>query len=162
MRKEILRARKISRTDLLDKGNSEGNASKLTISVKKKKKNGIDLTANFVELRVSQIKKKNTCIHKYMFQHLKSKSKELHVILAGDEDQKRLFPEVPIIGFKNNKNFLITCESRTALPCINEVGRCKPRGGKRPLCQLCSNLKNTSAFKSKHSNEVYQINKYFI
>ena len=37
VRKEILRAKKISRTDLLDKENSEGNASKLTISVKKKK-----------------------------------------------------------------------------------------------------------------------------
>ena len=28
---------------------------------------------------------------------------------------------------------------------------------KRPPCQLCSNMKNTSTFKSKHSNKVYQI-----
>ena len=27
------------------------------------------------------------------------------------------------------------------------------------VCQSCSNMKNTSTFKSKHSNEVYQINK---
>ena len=49
---------------------------------------------------------------------------------------------------------------RAALPDINEVGRCGPCGGKRP-CQLYSNMKNTSIFKSKHSNEVYQIKKNF-
>ena len=34
-------------------------------------------------------------------------------------------------------------------------------GGKRPPSQLCSNMKNTRTFKSKHSNEVYQIKKNF-
>ena len=50
---------------------------------------------------------------------------------------------------------------RAALPDVNEVGRCEPCGGKRPPCQLCSNMKNTSTFKSKHSNKVYQIKKNF-
>ena len=50
---------------------------------------------------------------------------------------------------------------RAALPDINEVGRCEPCGGKRPPCQLCSNMKNASTFKSKHSDEVYQIKKNF-
>ena len=50
---------------------------------------------------------------------------------------------------------------KATLPGINEVGRCKPCGGKRPLCQLCSNMKNTSTFKSKHSNKVYQIKNNF-
>ena len=50
---------------------------------------------------------------------------------------------------------------RAALPDINEVGKCEPCGGKRPPCQLCNNMKNTSTFKSKHSNEVYQIKKNF-
>ena len=50
---------------------------------------------------------------------------------------------------------------RAALLDINEVGRCEPCGGKRPPCQLCSNMKNTSTFKSKHSDEVYQIKKNF-
>ena len=34
-------------------------------------------------------------------------------------------------------------------------------GGKRLPCQLCNNMKNTSTYKSKHSNEVYQIKKNF-
>ena len=33
--------------------------------------------------------------------------KELHVILACDEDHEKVFPEVPIIGFKSNKNLNI-------------------------------------------------------
>ena len=50
---------------------------------------------------------------------------------------------------------------RAALPDINEVGRCKPFDGKRPPCQLYSNMKNTSTFKTIHPNEVYQIKKKF-
>ena len=50
---------------------------------------------------------------------------------------------------------------RAALPDINELGRCKPYFGKRSPCQLCSNMKNTSTFKSKHSNEVYLIKKNY-
>ena len=86
--------------------------------------------------------------------------KVLHVIPAYDEAHKKLFPEVPNIDFKKNKN-LKSHLVRAALPDINEVGRCEPCVGKRPSCQLCSNMKNTSTFKSKHSNEVYQIKKNF-
>ena len=71
-----------------------------------------------------------------------------------------MFPEVPIIGFKSNKN-LKSHMVRAALPDINEVGRCESCGGKRPLCQLRSNMKSTSTFESKYSNEVYQKKKHF-
>ena len=53
-----------------------------------------------------------------MFRHLKSQLKEFHVILARDEDHKTVFPEVPIIGFKNNKN-LKSHLVRAAVPDIN-------------------------------------------
>ena len=33
--------------------------------------------------------------------------------------------------------------------------------GERPPCQLCSKMNNTSSFKSRHSNKVYQIKKNF-
>ena len=85
--------------------------------------------------------------------------KELHVILAGDEADEKLFPEVPIIGFKNSKN-LKSHLMRAAFPDINEIGKWAPCRGKIPPCHLCSNMKNT-CFKSKHSNEVYQIKKNF-
>ena len=74
MQKEILRARKIPRNDLLDKEKSQGNDNKLTFKV----------------------------TYYPVFRHLKSQLKELRVTLACDEDHKRVYPEVPVIGFKNN------------------------------------------------------------
>ena len=50
---------------------------------------------------------------------------------------------------------------KAALPDTNEVGRCGTCAGKRSPFQLRSNIKNTSTFKSKHSNEVYEIKKNF-
>ena len=134
MRQDILRARKVPRNELLDKKKGQGNDSKLIFNV----------------------------TYYPVFRHLKSQLKELHVILAGDEDQKKALLEVPITGFKNNKN-LKSHLVRAALPDIDEVevGKCEPCGGKRPPCQLCSNIKNKSTFKRKHSNEVYQTNKNF-
>ena len=85
-----------------------------------------------------------------MFRHLKSQLKELHIILASDEDHKKVFAEVPNLGLKKNKNFKSHLV-RATLPDINEVGRCKPCGGKRPPCQLCSNMKNESTYESKYS-----------
>ena len=123
--------RKIPRNELLEKEKSQRNNSKLTFDV----------------------------TYYPVFRHLKSHLKELHVMNC-DEDHKKVFPEVPIIAFKNNKN-LKSHLVRITLPDINEVGRCKPCSGKRPPCQLCSNMKNTSTFKSKHSNQVYQIKENF-
>ena len=75
VRKEILRARKIPRNELLDKEKSQGNDSKLTFNV----------------------------TYYPVFRHLKSQLKETHEILACDEAHKKVFPQVPIIDFKNNK-----------------------------------------------------------
>ena len=105
--KEILWARKIPRNELLDKEKSQWYASKLTFYV----------------------------TYYPVFRHLKAQLKELLVILACDEDHKKVFREVPVTGFKNSKN-LNSHLLRAALPDITEVGRCEPCGGKRPPCQL--------------------------
>ena len=132
VRKKIFWARKIPRNELLDKEKSQRNDRKLKFNV----------------------------TYYPVFRHLKSQLKELHVMLVCDEAHKNVFPEVPIIGFRNNKNFKSQLV-RAVLPDINEVGRCESCGGKMPPCQLCSNMKNTSTFKSKHSNKVYQTKKNF-
>ena len=90
VRKEILWARTIPRNELLDKERCQENDSKLTFNVE----------------------------YSPVFRHLKSQLKEFHVILARDEDHKTVFPEVPIIGFKNNKN-LKSHLVRAAVPDIN-------------------------------------------
>ena len=58
-----------------------------------------------------------------MFRHLKPQLKELLVILPCDEDHRKVFPEVPIISFKNSKN-LNSHLVRDAITDIAEVGRC--------------------------------------
>ena len=82
---------------------------------------------------------------------MKSQLKELHVIFACDEDHRKVFPDVTIIGFKSNKN-LKSHLVRATLPDINKVGRWEPCGGKRPPCQLYSKMRNTSTFKRRLLN----------
>ena len=62
MRKEVLRARKIPRNELLDKGKSQGNDSKLTFNI----------------------------TYCPVLRHLKNQLKELHVILTCDEAHKKV------------------------------------------------------------------------
>ena len=123
--KEILWAIKIPRNELLDKERSQGNDSKLTFNV----------------------------TYHPVYRHQKCQLKESHVNLACDEEHKKVFPAIPIIGFKSNKN-LKSHLGRAALPDINETGRCEPCYGKRLPGQLYSNMKHTITFKSKHSDSL--------
>ena len=74
---------------------------------------------------------------------------ELHVILASDDGHQKVFPDVPLIGFKNNEN-LKAHLVRSQSPDLYEVGRSKPCGGKRPLCHSCKIL-NTYALSKVHT-----------
>ena len=44
---------------------------------------------------------------------------------------------------------------------LDEAGRSKSCGGKRPSYHLCENMKDTRTFKSEHLNEVHKINKKY-
>ena len=82
------------------------------------------------------------------------------MILASYDEHKKVFPEVPMIGFKINKNLKVHLV-RSQLADLDEVCRSKPYRGKRPPCHLCENMKDTCTFKSKHLNKVYKINKKY-
>ena len=49
--------------------------------------------------------------------------------LASDDGHKKVFPEVPVIGFKINKNLKAQL-ARSQLPVLDEVSRSKPCGEK--------------------------------
>ena len=70
-----------------------------------------------------------------VFKNVRKILEELHVILASDDGHKKVFPDVPMIGFKINKN-LKAHLVRSQLPDLDEVGSSKPCGGKRPPCHL--------------------------
>ena len=80
------------------------------------------------------------------------------MILASDDGYKKVFPDVPMIGFKINKNFKAHLV-KSQLTDLDEVGTSKPCAGKRPPGHSCENMKDTCTFKSKHLNEVHKINK---
>ena len=78
--------------------------------------------------------------------------------LESDDGHKKVFPDVPMIGFKINKN-LKAHLVRSQLPDLDEVGRSKLCGERISPCHLCENMKDTCTFKSKHLNEVHKIKK---
>ena len=132
VRKEILRDRAIPRDALLEKVNNQEKQNKITFNI----------------------------TYHPVFRNVRKFLEELHVILASDDGHKKVFSDVPMIGFKNNKN-LKAHLVRSQLRDLDEVGRSKPCGGKRPPCHLCENMKDTCTFKSKHLNEVHKINKKY-
>ena len=103
VRKEILRGRAIPRDVLLEKVNNQEKQNKKSF---------------------------NTTYHP-MFRNVRRILEELHVILASDDGHKKVFSDVPMIVFKNNKN-LKAHLVRSQLPDLDEVGRSKPCGRKRP------------------------------
>ena len=131
-RKEILRARASPTDALLEKVKNQKKQNKITF--------------NITQLPV--------------FRDVRKVLEELHVILASHDGHKKVFPDVPMAGFKINKN-LKAHLVRSQLPDLDEAGRSKPCGGKRPPCDLCDNMKGTCSFKSKHLDEVHKINKKY-
>ena len=106
VRKEILRARTIPRDALLEKVNNQEKQREITVNI----------------------------TYYPVFRDVTKILEELHVILASDDGHKKVFPDVPMIGFKINQN-LKAHLVRSQLPDLDEVGRSKPCGGKRPPCK---------------------------
>ena len=108
IRKQILRAQKHSRKDLLEREKTETSVPRLTFNI--------------------------TCYP--VFQNMRKILQELHLLLAPDKEHKKVSPDVPVIGFRNGKS-LKDCVVRATLPKTNETRRCEPFGKKTCLvCNL--------------------------
>ena len=81
------------------------------------------------------------------------------MILASNDRGKKVPPNFPLIGFKNEKS-LKDHWVRSQLLYVKEKDRSKPCEGKRPY-HLCKSMKETWILQSKHFDEVYQINNYY-
>ena len=120
-RKEILRTRAIPRDAHLDKVNNQETQNKITFNI----------------------------TYHPVFRDVRKILVELHVILASDDGHEKVFPDVPMISFKINKNVKAHLV-KSQLSDLDEVGRSK-----------CENMKDTCTFKGKHLNEVHKINKKY-
>ena len=100
IRKQILRAQKHSRKDLLEREKTEISEPKLTFDIS----------------------------YYQIFQN-RSILQELHLSLAPDKGHKKVFLYVTVVGFRNGKS-LKDDLVRAPLPATNEIGRCEACGKK--------------------------------
>ena len=131
VRMEILQARYFPSNTLLGKVNNQKNNNEITFNI----------TYHPVLRNVRKI------------------LEEIHMILASNDRCKKASPNFPLIGFKNDKS-LKDHWVRSQLLYIEEKGRPKPCEGKRPY-HLCKSMKETRILRSKHFDELYQINNYY-
>ena len=82
VRMQILKARGNSRDSFLERGNTRASESKLIFSI----------------------------TYYPAFQNVRNILEELQILLAPDKEHKKVFPEVPIVGFRNGniiKDYLV-------------------------------------------------------
>ena len=91
-----------------------------------------------------------------VFKNIRTVWEELHILLAPDEQHRKVFTNIPRIGYKNGKS-LKDHLVRSVLPKIDVAGNSGPCSGKRPPCELCKLMKKSSAFKKWNSDEAYHI-----
>ena len=125
MRKQVLRSRAICRNDLLNREKT----------LQEKTQVAFNLTYYPVFIDVRKI------------------LKELHLLLTPDQSYKKVFSEVPIIGFKNAKS-LKDHLVRAVLPQLDREGRYKPCEGENPSCEVCHSVKETTKFKKQSQKKL--------
>ena len=99
IRKQILTAHEHSRTDLLEREKQQMSYQKLTVNIS----------------------------YYLAFQNVRARMEELHILLTPNKEHK-VFPNVPVIGFRNGKNlkdFLVRAKlpNLTAVADVNHMGK---------------------------------------
>ena len=122
IRMQILRAREHSRKDLLEREKTETSEPKLTFNI-----------TYFPVLK-----------------NIRNTLQELHLLLAPDKEHEKVFPDVPVVGFRNGKS-LKDHLVRATLPKANETGRCEPCGKK-----TCLVIKTTTTFTTEACGEIFK------
>ena len=76
-----------------------------------------------------------------VFKNIRIILEELHILLTPDKKHRKVFTDIPRIGFENGKSLkdhlVWSVLLKTDDPC----------GGKRLPCELCKLMKKTSIFK---------------
>ena len=128
VRKQVLRGRAICRDDLLNREKTLQEKTQVTFNL----------------------------TYYPVFKDVRKILKELHLLLTPDQAHKRVFSEVPIIGFKNPKN-LEDHLVRAVLPQLDREGKSKPREGTNLSRKVCDSVKDTTKFKKAESEETFDI-----
>ena len=126
IRKQILRAREHSWKDFLEREKTGSCEQKLTFNI----------------------------TYYPVFQKIRNTLQELHLLLASANEHKKVFPNVPVLGFRNSsslKDYLV----RAVFPKTNETGRSEPCGKK--ICLVCNSIRTTATFTTEACGETFKI-----
>ena len=126
VRKQVLRAREHSRESLLEKVKSESDQKKLTFNI----------------------------TYYPVFQNVRNILQELHILLTQDKGHKKVFHDIPVVGFRNGKS-LKDHLVRAKLPNFEIPGRSGSCW--KENCQVCDFICNTDTFSTKACGETFKI-----
>ena len=90
------------------------------------------------------------------FQNVRSIMEQLHILLTPNKEHKKVFPDVPVAGFRNGKSlkdYLV----RAKLSKLEESGRCEPCGKK--TCLVCDSIIAIPTFSTKACQKTFKIQK---
>ena len=81
---------------------------------------------------------------------------ELHILLTPNKEHTKVFPDVPVAGFRNGKSlkdYLV----RAKLSKLEERGKCEPCGKKTFL--VCDSISTSTTFTTEVCQETFKIQK---
>ena len=123
---QMFKARGESRDSLLKRENTKASESKLTFNI----------------------------TYYPAFQNARNILEELQILLPPDKEHKKVFPEVPIVGFRNGnivKDYLV----RATQPKMDNAGGSESCG--KGTCQVRDHIIKNNAFTAKACWDVFKI-----
>ena len=126
IKKQILSAREYSRNDHLEKEKQQMSERKLIFNI----------------------------TYYPDFRNVRSIMEQLHILSTPNKEHKKVFPDVPVVGFQNGKSlkdYLV----RAKLPKLDESGRCEPCGKK--ICLVSDSISTTITFTTEAYQETFKI-----
>ena len=126
IRNQILRAREHSRKDFLEREKPQMPEQKLTFNI----------------------------TYYPAFQNVSTVMEELHILLTPNKEHKKVFPNVPVIGFRNGRSRQVFW-SKATLPKLNEGGRCEPCGEK--TCLVRDSISTATTFTTEACQDTFKI-----
>ena len=124
--RQVSRAREYSRESLLEKVKSEFEQKKMTFNI----------------------------TYYPVFQNVRNILQELNIFLTPDQEYKKVFQDVPVVGFRNGKCLKYHL-IRAKLPNVETTGGSESFG--KGNCQVCYFIRNTDAFTTIASSEKFKI-----
>ena len=127
MRGQIVKARKFSRSEVLNKRNRVGNNSRFVFNI----------------------------TYHPVLSKLKNVLSEIHLLLTPDREHGKVFENIPIVGFRRAKSLKDILVRAKVAPIEKKKGCCRSCGVTR--CEICKHVVTTETFRSFSTKREYCI-----